>query len=445
MFSFDILNKIGKEGKVMKHSKIVLSLLPVLAFIMWNCEGPAGEEGAAGQDAPYVTVSPAMVSIQVGSTAELTAETHNGNDASYAWSSSNLAIADVSDGTVSGVFEGTAIVSVTGSDTKLTAVAVITVTTALAADYSFENHILPMLTTDNWWFPGTDKCSSCHFSNDEEEGSKHALDLTSWQGVMIGADPEDQTVVAEMGSFYGHSLFGQEDGDTSGFDWGHAMLKARLRNNRMPVSPPWEFRRDESNRLGPDIEFANGHAQVVLPHQYTSWDNAWSSDNPNGVLNGLGLVEAWVDEALSNVPERSDSTRTFSYGNASGLTFEEDIKQFFTDPDIWFVNSQPCTECHYGTEEPSYHEMDLRSFAGMIAGADGGEASLFNAGGTDEAKDWKNSRIRNRLRNNRMPPNAPFLLSEDNRDGPEVIDPVTGLPTTAVDLIGKWLEAGAQR
>ena len=47
------------------------------------------------------------------------------------------------------------------------------------------------------------------------------------------------------------------------------------------------------------------------------------------------------------------------------------------------------------------------------------------------------------LRDNPMPPNSPFLLSEENRDDPDVWDAVDGEMTTAVDLIGRWLSAGA--
>jgi len=110
---------------------------------------------------------------------------------------------------------------------------------------------------------------------------------------------------------------------------------------------------------------------------------------------------------------------------------------------MWFQNSQPCTECHYANIEESFHELYLTSFSGMLVGADGGAHSLFNGTTNADAADWGSSLIRKRLRNNRMPPNAPFLLSEDNRDGPDVCDPVEGEMTTAVELIGRWLEAGA--
>ena len=41
-----------------------------------------------------------------------------------------------------------------------------------------------------------------------------------------------------------------------------------------------------------------------------------------------------------------------------------------------------------------------------------------------------------------MPPEAPFVLDESNRDGPMLVHPVTGNSVSAVDLIGEWVDAG---
>jgi len=115
---------------------------------------------------------------------------------------------------------------------------------------------------------------------------------------------------------------------------------------------------------------------------------------------------------------------------------------------MWFEGSTQCVECHFANIEESFHVMDLSSFTGMIRGADynlddGTGMSLFSDGMTSSMKMWGMSRIKHRLRDNRMPPNSPFLLSEDNRDGPDVWDAIEGEMTTAVELIGRWLGSGA--
>ena len=414
--------------------KRMIGLLSIVLFAMWGfyaCEGPEGPEGQQGASAPFLMVEPTTLKLQVGESATITVQTSDRSE-SYTWESTDENIVTVSDGVITGVSAGLAFVTVKGNDSKASAFVSVTVTEALASEISFSQHILPLFTTNGIWFQGSDKCTSCHFSNDEDAGSKHAMDLSSYEGHMFGVDPPDTNTP-------GKPLYGQTPGQTD-FDWAGSMMRARLRNNRMPQQPAWEFRRDESNRNGPDLELVNGHWRVVKPHQYTSWDN---EDN---VPNALGLLEAWVT-ALKAGGNVNDSTLYFSYMGQDSLTFFDDIQQFFVESDIWFPNSQPCVECHFANTEDSYHELNLGTFAGIILGADGGNGPLLNSAHqpiTDASQiDWSASRLRHRLRDNRMPPNAPFLLDESNRDGPLLTHPVTGLPVRALDLIGEWVSNGA--
>jgi len=87
--------------------------------------------------------------------------------------------------------------------------------------------------------------------------------------------------------------------------------------------------------------------------------------------------------------------------------------------------------------------IDFNTEAGLLAGADNGEEPLLGesvVGATDF--NWGSSGLRKRLRNNRMPPEAPFVLDESNRDGLMLVHPVTGSDVSAVDLIGEWVDAG---
>ena len=417
-----------------RKSKTMPVLLAVfmVSLLVWSCEGPSGADGSGA----YISVSPALASIAKGATADITATTNGVEDASYTWSSNDTDVATVSQGTVTGVSEGSALISVVGDNSGANAVVVIQVTPTERSEYSFIYDIQPMMTTDEFWSPGSDACTWCHYANNEDSlGSKHVMDLGTYEGIMRGADPDPDTYED------GHPLFGEtETGDTD-YDWSNAMLKSRLRNNRMPQAPAWEFWRDESNRLGPDLEFVDGHAQPIRPIQYTSWDD------PDNVPNALGLVEAWVADLKDGGDLNVGGDDPFSYGGEDNLTFNNDVLPFFTDGSMWFDGSTSCVECHWGNIEESYHLMDLSSYDGFIYGADGGEHPVLNGtktalGSTDEI-DWGSSRIKKRLRDNRMPPDAPFLLSEENRDGPDVWDPVNGEIVTAVDLIGLWLEAGA--
>jgi hypothetical protein len=88
--------------------------------------------------------------------------------------------------------------------------------------------------------------------------------------------------------------------------------------------------------------------------------------------------------------------------------------------------------------------MDLSSPAGLRAGADGGTEPLLGEGFIGFPPfDWAASELRWRLRNNRMPPNAPFVVDESNRDGRTQTHPDTSNDVSAVELIGEWVGDGA--
>ncbi len=295
---------------------------------------------------------------------------------------------------------------------------------------NFEEDILPLFTQNGVWHEGTQACSGCHFGN--TENSYHEMNLTTYEGILTGAD----SLSAPPGvSILGASAVGETD-----FDWDHSKLRGRLRNNRMP--PGWIFDLTETNRDGLCVEVSTDTGVTILTNQY-------GCD-----LNGVGLVAAWVE---AGAPE----TDPFTYGEAE-LTFERDVLPFFTQASMWFQGSQACTGCHFGNTENSYHEMDLSSYEGILTGADSLSAppgvSILGAsavGATDF--DWDHSKLRERFRNNRMPPGIEFDITEENRDGPLVLHGVrletqkqTG-PTfgagecevKAVNLIGDWVIAGA--
>lgn len=54
-------------------------------------------------------------------------------------------------------------------------------------DQHFKNEVLPLFKTENAFGPGTPACTLCHMSN-QEPPSFHELDLTSYEGIMLGAD-----------------------------------------------------------------------------------------------------------------------------------------------------------------------------------------------------------------------------------------------------------------
>jgi hypothetical protein len=262
---------------------------------------------------------------------------------------------------------------------------------------TFKDDILPLFTKDGVWFEGARSCASCHFAN--SENAYHEMDLTSYAGIMKGGDVLTKPP--------GVPLFGQDEIGATNYDWGHSKLKARLRNNRMP--PNWPEDLTETNRDGPCV--------IVDSAGVTVQGSDGEKKHKYGCeLNTVGLIGAWVD---AGAPE----LKSFAYGG-SQLTFN-DVLPVFTKPDMWFNGSAPCSSCHFANSEVSYHEMDLSSYAGIMKGGDvlskPPGVPLFGEnkiGATDY--DWGHSKMRARLRNNRMPNGATFDITEENRDGPLV-------------------------
>ncbi|MEW5940014.1 MAG: hypothetical protein AB1750_10155 [Chloroflexota bacterium] len=261
-----------------------------------------------------------------------------------------------------------------------------------ACEGTFEADILPLFTQNNVWFEGSQACVGCHFA--ASESSAHQMNLSTYEGILLGAD----TLEAPPGV----SILGQSEPNVGPFDWEHSKLRERLRNNRMP--PGWEFDVTEANRNGPCVEVAPEGVTVKL--------GEYGCD-----LNAVGLIGAWVEAGAPN--------GEFAYGDAT-LNFERDILPFFTKNSMWFQGSQACSGCHFAASDASAHQMDLSSYAGILAGADTLEAppgvSILgeSAPGAGDF-NWSASKLRARLRNNRMAPGWFFDVTEGNRNGPLVL------------------------
>lgn len=216
------------------------------------------------------------------------------------------------------------------------------------------------------------------------------------------------------------------------------------------MPPQFPFRMDESNRNGPDLYLNRdpvpaGYTAMNIPGIFkillndATQELAYADEAGGSRGNAVGLIGAWVDDGAGR------GLRKARMATYNGINVRwRDVKAFFTKPNTWFNGSLACTYCHYCTDEPPcYHAMDLSSPEGLMNGADGGSAPILgetSVGDTDY--NWASSVLRQRLRNNRMPPDAPFVLDESNRNGPTLTHPVTGLPVSAVGLIGEWVDAG---
>ena len=252
---------------------------------------------------------------------------------------------------------------------------------------TFNTDILPLFTKDDIWGDDLASCASCHSGNTEE--SLHEMDLTSYKGIMLGGD-----VLAKPP---GVPLFGQSAVGATDYDWGHSKMKARLRDNRMP--PGIEFDITEDNRDGPCLTSHGADAKKT--GEFAGCEFSY-----------VNALWAWSDAGAKNDD-----------------VFKNVILPGFTTEDYFGEGLPSCVSCHSGITEESLHEMDLTSYKGFMTGAD----SLANPPGVSllanshDAKtpgaplDFGHSKMKARLRDNRMPPGIEFDITEENRDGPIVL------------------------
>jgi hypothetical protein len=257
---------------------------------------------------------------------------------------------------------------------------------------TFDVDIQPLFMQNNAWFEESQACAGCHFA--ASENSYHQLNMTTYEGIRTGADSLEEPP--------GVSILGESEPNKGDFDWDHAKLRERLRNNRMP--PGWEFDITEENRNGPCLTVGADGVEVKLG-EYGCEQTA------------VGLLGAWVEAGAPN--------GDFEYGGAT-LAFERDVLPFFTQASMWFEGSQACSGCHFAASENSYHQLDLSSYEGIMTGADSleeppGVSILGESTPGVGDFDWSASKLRARLRNNRMSPGWEFDITEGNRNGPLVL------------------------
>ena len=164
-------------------------------------------------------------------------------------------------------------------------------------------------------------------------------------------------------------------------------------------------------------------ATIVPPTPTDNPEVLASNQTPGDAAKAVDLIAAWVK---ASAPEPDSFEYTGSDGGTYQATFEVDVLPLFTQNNVWYEGSQACTGCHFANSANSYHEMDLSSYAGIMAGADvvsapPGTPILGQSAIGESDFNWDNSRMRTRLRNNRMPPGITFDITESTRNGPLVL------------------------
>lgn len=104
-------------------------------------------------------------------------------------------------------------------------------------------------------------------------------------------------------------------------------------------------------------------------------------------IAAVDLIGAWVQ---SGHPETDAFQFTDIQGQTCSATYSADIQRLFSEANLWFNGAAACTTCHYADLEKAVNNLDMSSYAGVIAGSqrkDGAPTGVdILAGG-----DWENS------------------------------------------------------
>lgn len=263
---------------------------------------------------------------------------------------------------------------------------------ARAENFNFDRDILPIFTKSNVFFKGSPACITCHQS---VEKGYHELDLSSYDGILIGADTVEKSP--------GVSVIGQPKAgkitNSNQPNWSKSKLRGRMRSTRMP--PGWEWDISEGNRDTPEIL----------------------------------AIAAWIKAGATEKGFTKNFKKPLGYGKNKA----NNVRELFRKPNVFFEGSQSCVQCHQSVEK-GYHELDLSSYKGVMIGADTVEKSpgVSVVGQPKAGKitssnkpNWGKSKLKGRLRNTRMPPGWEWDITEANRD------------TLPIAMIAEWIEHGA--
>jgi hypothetical protein len=108
---------------------------------------------------------------------------------------------------------------------------------------------------------------------------------------------------------------------------------------------------------------------------------------PTCRIAAVTLIGEWVK---AGTPETEAFPFTDVKGTQCTATFKDDVQKLFTTSNLWFPGAPGCITCHYADVKKATMNMDLSSYAGILAGSRRANAEpkgndILGGGNWDEA------------------------------------------------------------
>jgi mono/diheme cytochrome c family protein len=87
---------------------------------------------------------------------------------------------------------------------------------------------------------------------------------------------------------------------------------------------------------------------------------------PKCRISALNLIGAWVSAGYT---EKDPFTFSDIKGATCTGSFQTDVQKLFITPNLWYDGAPACITCHYADLAKAQKNMDLSSYAGIIAGS----------------------------------------------------------------------------
>jgi hypothetical protein len=117
-------------------------------------------------------------------------------------------------------------------------------------------------------------------------------------------------------------------------------------------------------------------------------------------VHAVDLLGAW---ASAGAPETDPFSFTSVSGDTCKGTFAADIQPLFKTSNLWYEGAPACVVCHYADVGVAWAQLDLSSYAGIMAGSR--RPSDTEKGGTILGDgNWEKAILLTQLKSGRMPP-----------------------------------------